>query len=69
MLEKVRVGMIGAGSMVNRVHYPSLASFDDVEIAAICDLDGNRSPPLPTREELSDNQVCNWGEMNHFRQK
>jgi len=30
---------------------------------------GNRSPPLPTREELSDNQVCNWGEMSHFRQK
>ena len=26
-------------------------------------------PPLPTREELSDNQVCNWGEMSHFRQK
>ena len=29
----------------------------------------NRSPPLPTREELSDNQVCNWGKMSHFRQK
>ncbi|HRJ43161.1 MAG: Gfo/Idh/MocA family oxidoreductase [Caldilineaceae bacterium] len=42
MLEKVRVGMIGAGSMANRVHYPSLASFADVEIAAICDLDETR---------------------------
>ncbi len=31
--------MIGAGAMANAVHYPSLASFDDVEIAAICDLD------------------------------
>lgn len=30
--------MIGAGRMANSVHYPSLASFDDVEIAAICDL-------------------------------
>ena len=30
---------------------------------------GNRSPLLPTREELSDNQVCNWGKMSHFRQK
>jgi len=39
---KVRVAMIGAGSMANRVHYPSLASFDDVEIAAICDLDSSR---------------------------
>ena len=38
----VRVAMIGAGGMANRVHYPSLASFDDVEIAAICDLDVER---------------------------
>lgn len=28
--------------MANTVHYPSLASFEDVEIAAICDLDTNR---------------------------
>jgi virulence factor len=35
----LRVAMIGAGRMANRVHYPSLASFDDVELAAICDLD------------------------------
>ena len=39
---KVRVAMIGAGAMANRVHYPSLASFDDVEIAAICDRDAGR---------------------------
>jgi predicted dehydrogenase len=38
MKDKVRIAMIGAGSMANRVHYPSLASFPDVEIAAICDL-------------------------------
>ena len=40
--QTVRVAMIGAGSMANRVHYPSLASFDDVEIAAICDIDAGR---------------------------
>ncbi len=34
--------MIGAGSLANSVHYPSLAEFDDVEIAAICDLDETR---------------------------
>jgi predicted dehydrogenase len=39
---KTRIAFIGAGSMANRVHYPSLASFDDVEIAAICDLDPRR---------------------------
>jgi virulence factor len=38
----VRVAMIGAGGMANRVHYPSLASFNDVKIAAICDLDTQR---------------------------
>jgi predicted dehydrogenase len=41
-MTKVRVAMIGAGRMANSVHYPSLASFDDVEIAAICDLDEDR---------------------------
>ena len=39
---KARVAMVGAGGMANRVHYPSLASFRDVEIAAICDLDAER---------------------------
>lgn len=40
--ERVRVAMIGAGVLANRVHYPSLASFDDVEIVAACDLDQER---------------------------
>jgi virulence factor len=40
--DRVRVAVIGAGSMANRVHYPSLASFGDVEIAAICDIDADR---------------------------
>lgn len=39
---KLRVAMIGAGAMANKVHYPSLASFDDVEIVAVCDLDAER---------------------------
>jgi virulence factor len=42
MPDKVRVAMIGAGAMANSVHYPSLASFDDVEIVAICELDAER---------------------------
>lgn len=39
---RVRLAMVGAGSMANHVHYPSLASFPDVEIAAICDLNPER---------------------------
>jgi len=41
-MEKVKVGFIGAGGLANAVHYPSLAEFDDVEIAAISDLDDGR---------------------------
>ncbi len=41
-LSHVRVAMIGAGGMANHVHYPSLASFDDVDFAGICDLDPAR---------------------------
>ncbi|MGH2530748.1 MAG: Gfo/Idh/MocA family protein [Thermomicrobiales bacterium] len=40
--QTVRVAMIGAGKMANRVHYPSLASFDDVAMVAVCDLDSAR---------------------------
>ncbi len=40
--DPVRVAIIGAGQMANQVHYPSLASFEDVEIAAICDIDAER---------------------------
>ncbi len=42
MSERIRIAIIGAGAMANRVHYPSLASFDDVEIAGICDLNPER---------------------------
>ncbi len=38
----LRVAVVGAGNMANRVHYPSLASFADVEIAGICDIDTER---------------------------
>jgi virulence factor len=39
---RLRVAMVGAGSMANRVHYPSLAGFDDVTIEGICDIDRAR---------------------------
>lgn len=52
MLDNVRVAMIGAGGMANRVHYPSLASFADVEIAAICDLDPQRLTATANQYEV-----------------
>ena len=38
MSSKQRVVVIGAGRMANSVHYPSLASLEEVEIVGICDL-------------------------------
>jgi len=38
----IKIALIGAGNQSNKVHYPSLASFDDVEMAAICDIDTER---------------------------
>lgn len=50
---RVRIAMIGAGNMANNVHYPSLASFKDVEIAAICDLDMARLNRTADRYDVS----------------
>lgn len=36
--EKVKVALVGAGGMANSMHYPSLAEFEDVEMAGLCDL-------------------------------
>jgi len=41
-LDRVRLALIGAGGMANTVHYPSLAEFPDVEMAALCDIDEGR---------------------------
>lgn len=41
-MDRVRVGMIGAGRMANAVHYPSLAEIGEAGIAAVCDLDVQR---------------------------
>ena len=38
LMDKVKLALIGAGGMANAVHYPSLVSFEDAHIAAICDL-------------------------------
>ena len=39
MKERVRIAMVGAGRLANSVHYPSLASFPDVDIVAVADID------------------------------
>ena len=39
---KVRIAIIGAGNMATNVHYPSLTSFEDVEIVAVIELREDR---------------------------
>jgi predicted dehydrogenase len=41
-VDKVKVAFIGAGSMANHVHYPSLVAMEDVTIVGVCDLDEER---------------------------
>ena len=36
--DRVRIGFVGAGTLANNVHYPSLAKMDDVDLVAVCDL-------------------------------
>ncbi len=48
----LRVAVVGAGAMANRVHYPSLASFDDVQIAAIAELDDARLQQTADRYQV-----------------
>ena len=52
MSDRTRVAFVGAGGMANNVHYPSLNSFDDVEIAAICDLNEERLNETATKYEV-----------------
>ena len=60
--EKIRVAMIGAGVMANRVHYPSLASFEDVEIAGICDIDTERLHTTADKYGI-ENRYIDYTEM------
>ena len=54
--------MIGAGVMANRVHYPSLASFEDVEIAGICDIDTERLHTTADKYGI-ENRYIDYSEM------
>jgi predicted dehydrogenase len=39
---RVRIAMVGAGGMATSVHYPSLRSFDDVDIVGVCEQSQDR---------------------------
>lgn len=53
----VRVALIGAGSMANTYHYPSLASFADVELVGICDLIADKAQATAQRLRIPADRV------------
>lgn len=55
--DRVRLALIGAGAMANAYHYPSLASFPDVELAAICDLDEDKAAATAHRFGIPEQAV------------
>lgn len=61
-LERVKVAVVGAGGMANQVHYPSLASFDDVAIVGICDLDNTRLTQTADRYDIQ-NRYTDYKQM------
>lgn len=48
----IRVAVIGAGEMANRVHYPSLAAEPGVDLVGICDLDRQRLNETAERYQI-----------------
>ncbi len=51
-MNKVRIAMIGAGMMANKVHYPSLASLPQAEMVGICDLNPARLTETADRYQI-----------------
>lgn len=60
--QQVRVAVIGAGQMANMVHYPSLASLEDVEVVGACDLDADRLRATADRWDIAG-RYTDWERM------
>lgn len=54
---KVRICMIGNGEFANKVHYPSLFSFDDVEVAGIFAFDETRLQQTAERYHIEPSRL------------
>lgn len=68
MKERVRICVIGAGSMANKVHYPSLASFDDVEVVGICDIDEAQLAETGRRWHIAPERLYHATTPNGYRE-
>jgi virulence factor len=61
-MAKTKVAVIGAGNLANAMHYPSLASFEDVEIVGACDLNEERLDATAAKFDIA-NRFHDYREM------
>lgn len=54
-MDKLKVALVGAGSIAQVVHLPILQSIEEVEITAICDVNESKITPL-----LDKFNITNW---------
>ncbi|HEY9383610.1 MAG TPA: Gfo/Idh/MocA family oxidoreductase [Gemmatimonadales bacterium] len=54
MSEPIRIGLIGAGAIVQVAHLPGLKKLKSVEVAAICDVDLPKARALAERFQIKD---------------
>lgn len=69
--ERISVGIIGTGKMCSGFHQNTLLGFDDVQIAAVCDVDTTRRQLAKKKVEAkyggrTDYRGCD--EYNDFRE-
>ena len=61
-MDRVRLGLIGAGGMANAVHYPSLVEHPAADLVALCDIDEERLASTAAKFGIEE-QYTDYREM------
>ncbi|MBD3223220.1 MAG: hypothetical protein GF313_00710 [Caldithrix sp.] len=51
-MEKLKIGVVGAGSIAQIIHIPILLNREDVELTAVCDIDDNKVSMLTEKFDI-----------------
>ncbi len=51
-MEKVRIGIVGMGTIAQTIHLPILSKFTDAEIVAACDIDLNKATSVAKKYNI-----------------
>ena len=65
---KARICIIGNGAFANKVHYPSLASFNDVEIIGIFAFNGERLRQTAHQYNIPEEHIYVLSSKNDYQQ-